>query len=118
MNEVTRDSAETQFLLRQVHSGDAEAFEQLFGRYRPELRRFIELRLDPRMRARVDASDVVQETQMEVFRRLDDFLQRQPMPFRLWLRKDGLRALAQDPTPPCRSRSADRAARSGPARPF
>src|SRR5262249_14998847 len=60
---------------------------QLFARYRPELRQFIELRLDPRMRARVDASDVVQETQMEVFQRLADFLERQPMPFHLWLRK-------------------------------
>jgi RNA polymerase sigma-70 factor, ECF subfamily len=87
MDEMTADSAETQLLLRQVRGGDPDAFEQLFARHRPELRQFIELRLDPRMRARVDASDVVQETQMEVFSRLGDFLQRQPMPFRLWLRK-------------------------------
>jgi RNA polymerase sigma-70 factor (ECF subfamily) len=87
MDEMTRDSAETELLLRRVRSGDAEAFEQLFARHRPALRQFIEMRLDPRMRARVDASDVVQETQMEVFNRLDDFLERQPMPFRVWLRK-------------------------------
>ncbi len=30
---------------------------------------------------------MVQETQLEAYRRLDDFLQRDPMPFRLWLRK-------------------------------
>jgi RNA polymerase sigma-70 factor, ECF subfamily len=87
MDEMTPDSAETQKLLGQVRAGDAQAFEQLFARHRSELRQFIELRLDPRMRARVDASDVVQETQMEVFRRLADFLERQPMPFHLWLRK-------------------------------
>jgi RNA polymerase sigma-70 factor (ECF subfamily) len=87
MHEITPDSAETEILLGQVRSGNPEAFEQLFARHRPELRQFIELRLDPRMRARVDASDVVQETHLEVFSRLADFLQRRPMPFRLWLRK-------------------------------
>jgi RNA polymerase sigma-70 factor (ECF subfamily) len=30
---------------------------------------------------------VVQETQLEVYRRLGDFLDRRPMPFRVWLRK-------------------------------
>ena len=87
MDEITPDSAETEILLGQMRSGNPEAFEQLCTRHRPGLKQFIELRLDARMRARVDASDVVQETQMEVFHRLSDFLQRLPMPFRLWLRK-------------------------------
>ena len=39
------------------------------------------------LRARVDPSDVVQEAQMEVVRRMDDYLKRRPMPFRLWLCK-------------------------------
>jgi RNA polymerase sigma-70 factor (ECF subfamily) len=87
MDEMTPDTAETQNLLRQAQTGNPEAFEQLFARYREELRQFVELRLDSRLRARVDASDVVQETQLEVFRRLADFLERRPMPFRLWLRR-------------------------------
>lgn len=87
MDEIAADFAETQQLLAQVRAGEPQAFEQLFARYRQELRQFIELRLDPRMRARVDASDVVQETQLEAFRRLADFLKRQPMPFHVWLRK-------------------------------
>src|SRR5205823_3294244 len=45
------------------------------------------LRLDRRLRPRVDPSDVLQETQLEAFRRLPDFLRRQPMPYHLWLRK-------------------------------
>jgi len=87
MDEVTPDSAQTQDLLRQIREGNRQAFEQLFAEHRPQLRRFIESRLDPRLRARVDASDVVQETQIEVLGRLQVFLDRQPMPFRLWLRK-------------------------------
>jgi hypothetical protein len=42
---------------------------------------------DPRLRPRVDPSDVVQEAQLDAFRRLADYLQRRPVPFRLWLRK-------------------------------
>jgi RNA polymerase sigma-70 factor (ECF subfamily) len=87
MDELTPDSAETQSLLRQVQAGDRRAFEQLFARHQSDLRQFVALRLDPKLRARLDPSDVVQETQLEVFQRLGDFLERRPMPFRLWLRK-------------------------------
>lgn len=87
MDEMTPDSADTEKLLGQARAGDGEALEALFARYRAELWEFVALRLDPRLRARVDASDVVQETQLDVFRRLADFLERRPMPFRLWLRK-------------------------------
>ena len=87
MEDVIPDSAETQDLLRQIRAGDKAAFERLFAEHRPQLRRFVDMRLDPKLRARVDASDVVQETQMEVLGRLADYLERQPMPFRLWLRK-------------------------------
>jgi RNA polymerase sigma-70 factor (ECF subfamily) len=81
------DSAETQRLLMQISAGHRTAFDDLFNRHRGELRQAVELRLDRRLRARVDASDIVQEAQMEAFRRLDDYLQRRPMPFSLWLRK-------------------------------
>jgi RNA polymerase sigma-70 factor (ECF subfamily) len=87
MSEVTPDSLETQRLLVLARAEDREAFERLFARHRKYLRDAIALRLDPRVRARVDPSDVVQGTQLEVFRRLPDFLDRRPMPFRLWLLK-------------------------------
>jgi RNA polymerase sigma-70 factor (ECF subfamily) len=87
MPEVTPDSAETQRLLRRIHAGDRQAFEKLFARHRPYLRQVVDLRLDPKVRARVDPSDVVQETHLEAFRRLPDYLERRPMPLRLWLRK-------------------------------
>jgi RNA polymerase sigma-70 factor (ECF subfamily) len=35
----------------------------------------------------VDASDIVQEAQVEIARRLEDFLRRRPMPFHVWVRK-------------------------------
>ncbi len=87
MAELTPDSTQTRDLLRQMQAGNRRAFDQLFAEHRVYLRQFIELRLDHKLRARVDPSDVVQETQMEAYRRLEDYLERRPMPFRLWLRK-------------------------------
>jgi RNA polymerase sigma-70 factor (ECF subfamily) len=87
MAEVQPDSAETRSLLERVARHDADALEELLVRHRLPLRDFIEFHLDPRLRARVDPSDVVQETQMELVRRMEDFLAQRPMPFRLWIRK-------------------------------
>jgi RNA polymerase sigma-70 factor (ECF subfamily) len=87
MDSPTPDSAETHALLEQAGAGDRQALERLFRHYRPLLRRFVALRLDPGLRQRQDASDVVQEAELEAYRRLGDFLRRRPMPFALWLRK-------------------------------
>jgi RNA polymerase sigma-70 factor (ECF subfamily) len=87
MSEVKPDSLETCAMLERLNRGDAHALEELLARHRPALRAFVELHLDRRLRPRVDPSDVVQETQLELVRRLDDFLRTRPMPFRLWLRK-------------------------------
>lgn len=35
----------------------------------------------------LDASDVIQETHIEIARRIEEYLTRAPMPFHLWLRK-------------------------------
>ena len=72
-------------LLEQVRQGQPEAVALLFARYRDRLRRAILLRLDRRVAARVDASDVLQETYLEAARRLPDYLERPPLPFALWL---------------------------------
>jgi RNA polymerase sigma-70 factor (ECF subfamily) len=87
MAQVTPDSTQTRRLLEAVRRGDADALGRLLERHRTGLRAFIEHHLDGRLRARVDPSDVVQETQMQVVRRIDDYLARRPMPFHLWVRK-------------------------------
>jgi RNA polymerase sigma-70 factor (ECF subfamily) len=87
MHEVPADSAQTQDLLRQIRSGDRQAFERLVARHQTYLERLVELRLDPRLRPRVDAADVVQEAHLEALNRLDAYLERPALPFRLWLRQ-------------------------------
>lgn len=90
---LSADSTETQGLLDKARQGDPAAVECLLSRHRAELHAFVAVRLDPRIRARVDPSDVVQETQMIVARRLSDFLKRRPMPFHLWVRKTAYQRL-------------------------
>lgn len=87
MPEVQPDSAQTCSLLEKIRRGDRQALEQLLAGCRPKLQSFVDFHLDQRLRARIDPSDVVQETQLEVVRRMDDFLRRRPMPFHLWVRK-------------------------------
>ena len=73
---------ETGQLVRQIQAGRSEAFEPLFDRHRPYLMRLADLRLDSRIRSRVDPSDVVQETYMEAHRRFRDYIGRTQLPFR------------------------------------
>jgi len=83
----TPDSSETQRLLDEIRSGDRRALDRLLDEHRHYLRSIVELRLDPKLRQRVDASDVVQEAQLEAVRRVADYLERPALPFRLWLRQ-------------------------------
>ena len=87
------DSAETERLLLRIRAGERQAFDELFDRYQVRLRKAMELRLDTKLRPRIDASDIVQEAQMEAYRRLDDYLKRRPMPFGLWLRRTARQCL-------------------------
>lgn len=69
------------------------AFEALVDRQRSALRAMVAARLDRPLLQRVDPSDVVQEGLINAYDRLDEFLQRRPMRFDLWLRKTTLERL-------------------------
>lgn len=92
MAHVQSDSEVSVDLLSRIEAGESR-FDELFSRYRLAIRQAVSLRLDARTRARFDESDVVQEAYTVAYRRLDDYLQRRPMPFGLWLRKTALEQL-------------------------
>jgi RNA polymerase sigma-70 factor (ECF subfamily) len=83
---MTNNSAETARLLEQARAGDKEALNRLFARHRARLRRMVDLRLDRRLQARIDASDVIQEAYVEVITRLDQYVNHPSYPLFLWLR--------------------------------
>jgi RNA polymerase sigma-70 factor (ECF subfamily) len=80
------DHPDTQELLAQARQGQSGAVDRLLDVHREPLRRVIDLRLDPALAARVDASDIVQDVLLEAHRRLEEYLRNPAMPFRLWLR--------------------------------
>src|SRR4051812_24567218 len=79
--------ADTQELLERSLRGDATARQELLVRHRARLRRMIAIRLDRRLGARLDPSDVVQEALADAARHLDEYLRDRPLPFYPWLRQ-------------------------------
>ena len=77
---------DTDQLLDRVAQGESSAVATLLARHEQRLRRMVNLRLDPRLAARLDPSDVVQDTLVEAHRRLPDYAAGRPMPFYPWLR--------------------------------
>ena len=65
---------------------DPDALGRLLDDYRPRLRRMVSLWLDPRMRARVDASDVVQEVCLDAMKQVESYLEDPRVVFYVWLR--------------------------------
>jgi RNA polymerase sigma-70 factor, ECF subfamily len=84
---MVRNEPETDELIALASGGDNCARQQLLGRHRSQLRRMVAVRLDRRLMARVDPSDVVQEALMDAAKKLSDYLRRRPLPFYPWLRR-------------------------------
>ena len=83
---MSDDPSDPRELLEHARQGEPAAFAELFARHREQVRRAVALRLDRRLAARVDVSDVLQDTYLEASRRLADYLARPALPFGLWLR--------------------------------
>jgi RNA polymerase sigma-70 factor (ECF subfamily) len=84
---MVHSKPDTEELLGRVERGDDGARQQLLDRHRARLLQMVAVRLDARLRARLDPSDVVQEALMDANRDLSDYLRRRPLPFYLWLRQ-------------------------------
>ncbi len=80
-------------LVDRAADGDAAARQQLLARHRARLRRMVAVRLDRRLAARVDPSDLVQESLADAARGLDAYLRERPLPFYPWLRQFAVRRL-------------------------
>lgn len=73
-------------LLTHAAGGDTAALNLLLERNRERLRRMVRLRINHRLRGRLDESDVLQESFLEISKRLPEYLQEPKLPFFLWLR--------------------------------
>jgi len=91
-------NAETRRLVLRAIDGERSALDELLACYRPQLRRMVAVRMDSRLKARLDPSDVVQIVLAEAAQKMVTF-QNPPDQFFHWLRQlawDELARLRRD----------------------
>src|SRR4051794_16923370 len=80
------DQIDEDAVLRRIQGGDQVALGTLFDRHRSRLAKMVRLRLDCRLKGRIDAADVIQEAFVDASRRLPAYAANPTMPPFLWLR--------------------------------
>jgi RNA polymerase sigma-70 factor (ECF subfamily) len=83
---IMSDSPEIEALLERAAAGEEEATRKLAEEFQERLHKMIRLRMDARLKGRVDSDDILQEIWIEATRRLPDYVAEPPMSFYLWLR--------------------------------
>ena len=83
---MTDPTADLDALALRLRAGDPAAAGELFAVCRDRLKKMVKLRLDRRLQGRLDASDVLQETFLDVQKKAADFAAKPDMPVYLWLR--------------------------------
>lgn len=82
---TSSNSSESNRLIEAIEAGDQDAFKGLFERFSPALRQAIAARMDPRLRQRLDPSDILRETELQIYIRFEDYICRRPMPLQHWI---------------------------------
>ncbi|MBM4093754.1 MAG: sigma-70 family RNA polymerase sigma factor [Planctomycetes bacterium] len=70
-----------------LRSDGSDGLAELFSAYYGQLKRMVDVRLDPRLRGRVDSADVLQESYIEITRRIDDYLAAPDVSLFVWFRQ-------------------------------
>jgi RNA polymerase sigma-70 factor (ECF subfamily) len=81
------DDSEAERLLKQARLGNIDALGRLLELYRRYLTLLARLQIDRRLRGKVDAADVVQETFLEAHRDFDQFRGQREGELAAWLRQ-------------------------------
>src|SRR5262245_47334630 len=83
---MSENADDVRALLERAAAADPAAVGELFGLHRERLRRMVQLRLDHRLKGRLDPSDVLQEAFLEYSEALPAYVNNPEAPFYLWLR--------------------------------
>ncbi len=73
-------------LLLRLKDGDEQALAELFSQHRERLWRMVNFRIDPRLRGRVDADDILQEAYLDAVQRIEHYGGDSATSFFVWLR--------------------------------
>ncbi len=80
-----KEHGTTQQLVLKIKDGDKEAFDQLFMRYYPRIKLAVRMQMLDKLRAQVEADDVIQEIYMEVYKNFHKFQYSDPDSFFKWV---------------------------------
>ncbi|HAK93681.1 MAG TPA: RNA polymerase subunit sigma-24 [Planctomycetes bacterium] len=83
MDQVVDDN---KLWLERLRRDGKEALAAAMEHFRPRLMRMVEVRMDPRLAGRADASDVLQETYLDAARQIESYLAEPRLPVFVWLR--------------------------------
>jgi len=83
---MVHECAEADSSLERLKEGKTDALAELFGSCRPRLTQMLRLRMHGRLTARVDPSDVLQETYLDATRKLRVYLRDPKVSAYVWLR--------------------------------
>lgn len=61
--------------------------------YHPKLERIVHFRMDPALRSRIDTSDVLQESYLQIARRAQEFIDGVPVSLFVWIRQRVIQTL-------------------------
>lgn len=78
---------DVQPLLNQARTGDEKALGELFASFEPYLTLLARVRLGPKLRGKVDPSDIVQETFLDAHRQWPNFRGTHEAELAVWLRR-------------------------------
>jgi RNA polymerase sigma-70 factor (ECF subfamily) len=79
-------SESQRFSVAMLRAGGPTLLAECFDEHREQLRQLVRRRLDPRLKQRVDASDILQEGFIEAASRLEGYLQQPSMSLLDWLK--------------------------------
>jgi RNA polymerase sigma-70 factor (ECF subfamily) len=80
------DDPAEEALLARAAAADGAAWGELLTRHQERLGRMVAFRMDPRLRGRVDAADVLQDAFVEASAHRGDYFRSPAVPLFLWLR--------------------------------
>lgn len=85
--KVSQEETNIDELLHDAAAGNRTAIGRLLRVHRQRLRRMVRIHIDDELAARVDPSDVVQDTLAEASQKIVHYAKDQPIPFYPWLRQ-------------------------------
>ena len=83
---VFKEDAPITDLIGRWRNGEDGAFAELFEQYRVGLKNMVRTRIGGQLAARLDASDVVQESYLDAFGKSQQYIKNPQVGFYVWLR--------------------------------